>query len=102
MRWTQRVRQLKTELPALYLCLRQPDTPLSAKLLAGLTLAYALSPIDLIPDFIPVIGYLDNILVLPILIVLTLKLIPHAVWERCCEQSQGMWTASRPKKADAR
>ena len=98
MRWTQRVKQLKTELPALYLCLRQPDTPLSAKLLAGLTLAYALSPIDLSPDFIPVLGYLDDVLVLPVLIVLTVKLIPRAVWKRCHEQARGLWADGRPKK----
>ena len=72
----ERVRQLKNDIPAVFLSLKDPDTPLTAKLLAGITVAYALSPIDLIPDFIPVIGYLDDILLLPLLITLTVRLIP--------------------------
>jgi len=70
---------LKRDVLALWYCYRDPRTPLAAKLLAVLIVAYALSPIDLIPDFIPVIGYLDDLILLPAAIYFTLKLIPAAV-----------------------
>src|SRR6186713_2545166 len=59
-------RQLKAETIALWFCCRHPATPLAAKILATVVVAYALSPIDLIPDFIPVIGYLDDVILIPI------------------------------------
>ena len=59
------------------------ETPVSAKIIAGIAVAYALSPIDLIPDFIPVLGYLDDLLILPALIALTVKLIPEEIFETC-------------------
>ncbi len=61
-------------------------------------MAYALSPIDLIPDFIPVLGYLDDLLLLPGLAALTIRLIPAEVFARCRVQAQGMWEGGRPKK----
>ena len=61
-------------------------------------MAYALSPIDLIPDFIPVLGYLDDVILLPALIVITMKLIPAPVLERCRAQSEEMWKDGKPKK----
>ena len=72
-------RSLKLETLALYYATRDPRTPWSAKLVAGLVVAYALSPIDLIPDFIPVLGYLDELILLPAGIWLALRLIPAAV-----------------------
>ena len=72
----ERARKLKQDVPAVFLALKDRDTPLFAKILAGVTVAYALSPIDLIPDFVPVLGYLDDVLLLPALIALTVKLIP--------------------------
>ena len=93
-----RARQLKTDIPALFLSFRSKDTPVGAKILAGLTVAYALSPIDLIPDFIPVLGYLDDLIILPALIALTIKLIPNDVFEVCRKQAEGMWREGRPKK----
>ncbi|MGZ8520314.1 MAG: YkvA family protein [Candidatus Binatia bacterium] len=72
-------RALKRETHALYLAGRDPRTPWPAKVVIALVVAYALSPIDLIPDFIPVLGYLDDILLLPLGIYLALKLIPAAV-----------------------
>jgi uncharacterized membrane protein YkvA (DUF1232 family) len=67
---------LKQDVMALWLALRSPATPWAAKALAAIVVAYALSPIDLIPDFIPIIGYLDELILLPIGIALTIKLIP--------------------------
>ncbi|MGH8703783.1 MAG: YkvA family protein [Burkholderiales bacterium] len=70
---------LRRETLALYYAARDPRTPWHAKLLAAIVVGYALSPIDLIPDFIPVLGYLDDLLLLPIGIALTLKLVPAEV-----------------------
>lgn len=81
----QRVRHLKAETFALYLAARDPRTPWYAKLLVAGIVAYALSPIDLIPDFVPVIGYLDDLILIPIGIALAIKLIPHQVLVECRE-----------------
>jgi uncharacterized membrane protein YkvA (DUF1232 family) len=69
-------RTLKRDVVALWLAARDPRTPLAAKLVAGAVVAYALSPIDLIPDFIPVLGYLDDLLLVPAGIWLAVRLIP--------------------------
>ena len=75
----ERARALKRDTLALTFALRDPRTPLIAKVVAGLVVAYALSPIDLIPDFIPVLGYLDDVILVPLGILLSLKLIPGEV-----------------------
>lgn len=72
---------LKRDLLTLWLAARHPETPLRAKLMAAAVAAYGLSPIDLIPDFIPVLGYLDDLLLLPFGIWLTLRLIPATLLE---------------------
>ncbi|NBW77054.1 MAG: DUF1232 domain-containing protein [Sphingomonadaceae bacterium] len=72
-------RALKRDVMALWLAARDPRVPFGAKLLAGLVAAYALSPIDLIPDFIPVLGYLDDLLIVPAGIWLAIRLIPEPV-----------------------
>ena len=76
--WAQ---ALKRDVVALWLAARDPRTPLAAKLLAGAVAAYALSPIDLIPDFIPVLGYLDDLLLVPAGIWLAVRLIPAGLLE---------------------
>lgn len=73
----ERAASLKRDIPAVFLALKAKETPLPAKILAFLTVAYALSPIDLIPDFMPVLGYLDDLIILPVLVFLTCKLIPR-------------------------
>ena len=78
-----RAHQLKAEVFALYLAARHPNTPWYAKLLIAAIVAYALSPIDLIPDFIPVLGLLDEIILLPLGIVLVLKMVPVEVMSEC-------------------
>jgi len=72
--------RLATNLLALWKLFRHPDTPWLAKLVAVLVLAYALSPIDLIPDFIPVLGLLDDVILLPLGIALAVKLTPRHLW----------------------
>ena len=78
-----RARALKAETVARYLAARHPATPWYAKLLAALLVAYALSPIDLIPDFIPVLGYVDDLILLPLGIALAIRLLPSAVLDEC-------------------
>lgn len=94
----ERAASLKRDIPAVFLALKSKNTPILAKILAAVTVAYALSPIDLIPDFVPVLGYLDDVLLLPGLIALTVKLIPPEVLAQCRQQAQGMWQDGRPKK----
>ena len=78
-RWTARAALLRREVLTLYFALRHPDTPWYARAVAAAVVAYALSPIDLIPDFIPVLGYLDDVILLPAGIALVLRLTPAAV-----------------------
>lgn len=72
-------RAIKRDVITLWLAARDPRVPWYAKAAAGMVAAYALSPIDLIPDFIPVLGYLDDLLILPLGILLAVRLIPQAV-----------------------
>ncbi len=80
-------RGLKREIAVLWFAARHPNTPWYARLAAGAVLAYALSPIDLIPDFIPVLGLLDDLLLVPIGLALVVRLIPAAVLTECRERA---------------
>ncbi|RKG61749.1 DUF1232 domain-containing protein [Corallococcus sp. CA054B] len=86
--WRQKVRQLKTEVAALFIAARHPGVPWYAKLLAVVVVAYALSPVDLIPDFIPVLGLLDDLVLVPLGILLVRRLIPPAVLDECRERAR--------------
>jgi uncharacterized membrane protein YkvA (DUF1232 family) len=70
-------RTIKRDIVALWFAARDPRTPLAAKFIAGSVAAYALSPIDLIPDFIPVLGYLDDVIIVPLGIMLAVRLVPE-------------------------
>ena len=94
----ERAKRLQSNLPAVFIALKDRETPAAAKLLAGLTAAYVLSPVDLIPDFIPVLGYLDDLLIVPALIALTIKQIPPAVWERSKIAAQAQEQTECPRK----
>jgi uncharacterized membrane protein YkvA (DUF1232 family) len=97
----QRIRQwasrIKRDAVTLWFAYRHPGTPWFAKLLAAFVVAYALSPIDLIPDFIPVLGYLDDALLLPGLIWLNIRLIPADVLEECRERAD-LWMKEQGTK----
>lgn len=95
--WRQRVRALKTELSALYLAYHHPDTPRAARWAVALVVAYALSPIDLIPDVIPVLGYLDDLLLVPLGVALALRLIPPAVMAECRARVRAGERPPRPR-----
>ncbi len=95
-RWRTYVRQLKTDIFALYLAYRHPQVPWYAQLVVAGVVAYAFSPIDLIPDFIPILGYLDDLLLLPAGIMLALRLIPPEVLAECRHTAQERMQAERP------
>lgn len=94
----ERAQKLKMDIPAIFLALKDKDTPILAKIFAGITVAYALSPIDLIPDFIPLLGHLDDIILLPLLIALTIRFIPAEIIERNRREAEGLWESGKPKK----
>ena len=86
--WKIKSKKLKSEVYALYLASRHPRTPWHAKVLAALIIGYALSPIDLIPDFIPVVGYLDDLILIPLGIALLIKIIPKDILEECRAEAE--------------
>lgn len=85
--WQKRLHNLKTDTYALYLASKDTRVPWPAKVILATVIAYALSPIDLIPDFIPVIGYLDDLLLLPLGIWFAIQLIPKNIWLECQDQA---------------
>lgn len=95
-RWRQAVRNLKRELHAITLACGDPRTPWPAKACAVVVVAYALSPLDLIPDPIPVLGYVDDLILLPLGILLVRKLIPVAVMAECRARAAAMDNPRQP------
>ena len=98
MKLKERAEKLKKDIPAIFLALKDKDTPAAAKILAGITVAYALSPIDLIPDFIPVLGYIDDVILLPALAAAAIRLIPKETMEKNRLLAENMWEKGKPKK----
>ena len=88
--WKQQARRLRRETYALYLACRDPRVPWYAKVFAACVVGYAFSPIDLIPDFVPVLGYLDDLLLVPLGIALALKIIPAPVMAECRAKAAAM------------
>jgi uncharacterized membrane protein YkvA (DUF1232 family) len=95
-KWKEIVRQLKEDIYTLYLASRDPRVPFSAKVVLVITVAYAFSPIDLIPDFIPILGYLDDMLILPLGIWLSIKLIPVAVLHHYRQKAKEQMQERKP------
>jgi uncharacterized membrane protein YkvA (DUF1232 family) len=94
--WRQWARQLKIETYALYLAYQDPRVPWYARFFAVLVVGYAFSPIDLIPDFIPVLGYLDDLILIPLGIVLALKMIPPDILADCRQQAKQAVGTNKP------
>jgi uncharacterized membrane protein YkvA (DUF1232 family) len=95
--WRARAEALETQVVAVYLAYRHPGTPWYAKVLAFLVAAYALSPIDLIPDFIPVLGYLDDLLILPVGVLLVIKAVPPDIMRDCQNRAAELKAAGAPQ-----
>jgi len=98
MNLKERAKRLSIYLPAIFIALRHKNLPVIAKIFAAITIGYALSPVDLIPDFIPFLGYIDDLVILPLLVSLTLKFIPKEIMVECLEKAQDWWKNGRPKK----
>lgn len=94
----EKTKQIKTELASLAIAYGRKDVPKVAKILVAVALCYALSPIDLIPDFIPVLGYLDDLIILPLLIMMALNLIPKDIMKECRLEARDLWKDGKPKK----
>ncbi len=95
-KWKQSARRLKLEIYAIYLAYKDPRVPWYARIFAGLVVAYAFSPIDLIPDPIPVLGYLDDLVLVPLGAWLALKMIPAPVMADCREKAQEIMRQGKP------
>jgi uncharacterized membrane protein YkvA (DUF1232 family) len=91
-----KARRLKLETYAVYLAYRDPRVPWPARLFAACVVGYAFSPIDLIPDFIPVFGYLDDLLLVPVGIALALRMIPQPVMAECREKARLAMQPGKP------
>jgi len=96
-RLKQHARQLEAETFALYLAARDPRTPWYAKLLVAGIVAYAFSPIDLIPDFVPILGYLDDLILIPWGIAFAIRLVPHSVLADCRARAQKTMQNGKPE-----
>ncbi len=92
----QRARALKADTYVLYLAARHPGTPWYAKVLVAAIVAYAFSPIDLIPDFVPVLGYLDDLILIPLGIALAIRLVPAEVLAECRTRAQAHLQDGKP------
>ncbi len=95
--WKIKSKRLKSEVYAVYLASKDPRTPWYAKILAALIIGYALSPIDLIPDFIPILGYVDDLILVPLGIVLLIKIIPKDILEECRVRAEDHFSDRKPK-----
>jgi uncharacterized membrane protein YkvA (DUF1232 family) len=95
-RWKRWARQLKLETYAIYLAYRDPRTPWYAKLVAACVVGYAFSPVDLIPDPIPILGYLDDLILVPLGVSIALKMIPRPVLAECREKARVAMRQDQP------
>ncbi|MFZ5633896.1 MAG: YkvA family protein [Bacillota bacterium] len=94
--WKQRARQLKIEIYTIYLACRDPRVPWHVRLLAACLAGYAFSPIDLVPDFVPLLGYIDDLVLIPLGITLVLKMIPNEVLAECREKAGEVMSRGKP------
>jgi len=94
--WKQRARELETEVYAMYLAYRDPRVPWYARVFAACVVGYAFSPIDLIPDPIPILGYLDDLVLVPLGVTLAIKMIPPTVLAECREQAREVMKQGQP------
>lgn len=94
----EKAKDMMAKVPVLFLAIKHKQTPVLAKIIALLAVSYALSPVDLVPDFIPVLGALDDLLIVPLLAAWAIKLIPPGVWQECTKQAENLWENGKPKK----
>lgn len=93
-----RAKRLKMDIPAVFIAMHKKETPRVAKFMAIVIVAYALSPIDIIPDFIPVLGLLDELILLPFLVAILIKMIPADMMAQYRIEAEGLWADKKPQK----
>lgn len=93
----KRAKELRNETMALYIACRRKDVPLCARVIGIAVIGYAMSPIDLIPDFIPVLGYIDDLFIIPAGILLVRKMIPQNIMEECRAQAEETFRYKSPR-----
>lgn len=91
-----KTKKMKNEIGALFLAYKRSDVPWYAKVVILLAVGYALSPVDFIPDFIPVFGYIDDLILLPVIIALAVRLVPSDVMNECRRQSESIFKDGKP------
>jgi uncharacterized membrane protein YkvA (DUF1232 family) len=94
--WKHRARELKIEVYAIYLVYKDPRVPLYARIFAACVVGYAFSPIDLIPDPIPILGYLDDLVLIPLGVALAIKMIPPIVLAECRDKAREVMKQGKP------
>ena len=94
----KKAKQITQNISILYIAYKRKDVPIIAKIVVIVAIIYALSPIDLIPDFIPVLGYLDDLIILPILIYISIKIIPKNIFEECNEEANKIIIGGKNKR----
>ncbi|MCL2103419.1 MAG: DUF1232 domain-containing protein [Syntrophorhabdaceae bacterium] len=92
MKLKERAKQLKVDIPAVFIAIKRKETPILAKIIAAIAVGYTLSPIDLIP------GFLDEVIIVPGLIAIVIKLIPADVFAECRKEAADLWADGKPKK----
>jgi uncharacterized membrane protein YkvA (DUF1232 family) len=94
--WKHRAREFKIEVYAIYLAYKDPRVPLYARIFAACVVGYAFSPIDLIPDPIPILGYLDDLVLIPLGVALAIKMIPPIVLVECRDKAREVMKLGKP------
>ncbi len=100
-RWKNRAERMNRDVYALYVASRHPRVPRVSKIIIAGVVAYLLSPVDLIPDFIPILGALDDLLIVPLGVALALRTIPGDVWRECREQASAELANGLPRNKKA-
>lgn len=98
MKLKDKAKKLISDIPTVFFAIKYKKTPLVAKIFGGIIIIYALSPIDLMPDFIPILGYIDDLIILPLLIAFTVKFIPKHILDECRTKSIFLWIDGKSKK----
>ena len=100
-KWKEKAKTLKREVYTLFLAYKDPRVPWYAKAFSAIVVGYAFSPIDLIPDFVPLLGYLDDLVLVPLGIALAIKMIPPEVLAECREESEAVMAQGKPVNKSA-
>ena len=97
-KFKDKTSEINKKIGAMYIAMKRSDTPLYAKLACAMCVWYALSPLDLVPDFIPVLGAVDDIVIMPFLIWLSIKLMPADIMAECEAEAEEIWTGDARRK----